>query len=85
MESKDFRNILLFMCNRWSQGECNLIFNEKGVNWNFSLGQHIWDKWNDTCESNYGSLNGITAFLLNLDNECLQKLIDRSLEYYKND
>ena len=27
MEAIDFRNVLLFMCNKWSKGESNLIFN----------------------------------------------------------
>ena len=86
MNAKDFRNVLLFMCNRWSKGEANLIFNKKEdgsfIEWPFSMGEHVWNKWSYTCENHHGSLDGIAYFLLELDNGCIQKLIDRSLEYY---
>ena len=86
MTAKDFRNVLLFLCNKWSKGESNLIFNGSDFdpdNWQYSLGWHIWNKWLEYCDNHHGSLDCITAFILEgLDNECLQKLIDRSKEYY---
>ena len=86
MEAKDFRNVLLFMCNRWCKGESNIIFNGSDFdpdNWEYSLGWHIWNKWINFCESHNGSLDCIAAFILEgLDNDCLQKLINRSQEYY---
>lgn len=86
MDAKDFRNVLLYMCNRWGKGECNLIFNDDNIdwgNWEFSLGWHIWNKWLDAIENHHGSLDCITYFLLEaLDNNALQKLINRSIEYY---
>ena len=49
----------------------------------YSLGDHIWNKWLDAIEYHHGSLDCIAYFILEvLDNECLQKLINRSLEYY---
>ena len=51
--------------------------------WKYSLGDHIWNKWLDAIEYHHGTLDCITYFILEvLDNECLQKLINRSLEYY---
>ena len=86
MNAKDFRNVLLFLCNRWSKGESNLIFNGADFDpdkWQYSLGWHIWNKWLEYCDNHHGSLDCITAFILEgLDNECLQKLINRSEEYY---
>lgn len=86
MNANDFRNVLLFMCNRWSKGECNIIFNGTDFDpekWKYSLGDHIWNKWLDAIEYHHGSLDCIAYFILEvLDNECLQKLINRSLEYY---
>lgn len=84
MNAKDFRNVLLFMCNRWSKGECNIIFNGTDFDpekWKYSLGDHIWNKWLDAIEYHHGSLDGIAWFLTELDNENLQKLINRSIEY----
>lgn len=86
MTAKDFRNVLLFMCNRWDESECSMIFNGFGFlenNYQYSLGWHIWNKWLEFCTNHHGSLDCIAPFILEgLDNECLQKLIDRSEEYY---
>lgn len=87
MNAKEFRNVFYFLCNKWSKGESNLIFNGTNFDpdmWQYSLGWHIWNKWLERCETNHGSLDCIAAFIMNdLDNDSLQKLIDRSLEYYK--
>ena len=74
MSAKEFRNVLLFICNRWSEEECKFIYGY--------LGPHIWNKWIEGCENHHGSLDCIAWFILELDNECLQKLINRSSEYY---
>ena len=84
MMSQDFRNVLLFLCNKWSKEEANLIFNGYDCNiekWKYSMGEHIWNKWINACETHHGSLDCIAFFLLELDNSCLQKIIDRSQEY----
>lgn len=86
MTSQDFRNVLLFLCNKWSKGEANLIFNGSDFDpekWKYSLGEHIWNKWLDAMIYHHGSLDCITSFILEvLDDDSLQKLIDRSQEYY---
>ena len=85
MNSQDFKNVLMFLCNKWCKGESNLIFNGTDFDpekWKYSLGEHIWNKWLDCCENHHGSLDCIAAFLLDLDNDCLQKLINRSIQYY---
>lgn len=88
MNARDFRKVLLFMCNRWSKSECNLIFNGDDfdiADWRYSTGCHIWNKWCEAVESHYGSLNCMGYFLSEcLDNNSLQKLIDRALEYYSD-
>ncbi len=87
MNAQDLKNVLLFLCNKWSKGEANLIFNGSDFdpeNWKYSMGDHIWNKWLDKCKTNDGSLNCISVFILDLDNANLQKLINRSIEYYKN-
>ena len=85
MKAKDFRNVLLFMCNKWNKGESNLIFNGSDFDpekWKYSIGEHIWNKWLNNCENHHGPINCITNFIFELDNDSLQKLIDRSIEYY---
>ena len=86
MTAKEFRNVLYFLCNKWSQGECDLIFNGPGYNpddWKFSIGEHIWNKWIEACEDHHGSLDGITYFLLSIDNNCLGQIIKRTEFYYE--
>ena len=85
MNAKDFRNVLLFMCNCWNESECSMIFNGFGFlekNYQYSLGWHIWNKWIEGCNNHHGSLDCIAWFIFELDNDCLQKLIDRTQEYY---
>ena len=86
MEAKDFRNVLLFMCNRWCKGESNIIFNGSDFDpekWKYSLGYHMWEKWLQACENHHGSLDCIASYILEgMDNENLQKVIDRTNELY---
>ena len=88
MKAKEFKNVLLFMRNKWSKGECNLIFNGSDFDpdkWQYSLGWHMWQKWIDFCESHHGSLDCIAAYIIEgMDDGNLQKLIDRTNEYYKD-
>ena len=80
MNAKDFRSVLLFLYNRWTEAEAAKIYNtrEDGtqVDWRFSLGAHIWEKWVYGCKYHHGSLDCIAWFLTELDNTNLQKLID---------
>ena len=68
MKAKDFRNVLLFMCNKWNKGESNLIFNGSDFDpekWKYSIGEHIWNKWLNNCENHHGPINCITNFSIN--------------------
>lgn len=86
MTVKEFKNVLYYFCNKWSQNECNLVFN--GLNfdltkWKFSLGEHMWNKWTNACEHHGGSLYCITWYILEgMDNSCLEKIINRVEEIY---
>lgn len=86
MTAKEFRNILLFMCNRWCKDESNIIFNGSDFDpekWKYSLGYHMWEKWLQACENHHGSLDCIASYILEgMDNENLQKVIDRTNELY---
>ena len=83
MNAKDFRNVLFYMWNKWSMEECNSIFNEGADmdEWMYSFGFHIWSKWMEFVNS-CGSTNAIGSFFANIDNNCLQLIIDRSINYY---
>ena len=86
MTAKEFRNVLLFMCNRWCKGESNIIFNGSDFDpekWKYSLGYHMWEKWLQACENHHGSLDCIASYILEgMDNENLQKVIDRTNELF---
>ena len=86
MTAKEFRNVLLFMCNRWCKDESNIIFNGCDFDpekWKYSLGYHMWEKWLQACENHHGSLDCIASYILEgMDNENLQKVIDRTNELY---
>ena len=86
MTAKEFRNVLLFMCNRWCKGESNIIFNGSDFDpekWKYSLGYHMWEKWLQACENHHGSLDCIASYILEgMDNENIKKVIDRTNELY---
>lgn len=85
MTAKEFKNVLYYFCNRWCQSECDLIFNGPNFNsvkWKFSFGEHMWNKWINACEHHGGSLDCISAYILDIDNTCLQKIIDRTEKVY---
>ena len=86
MTAKELRQVLQYFCCRWSKGECNLVINGSKFDpkkWKYSLGDHMWKKWEWACENHHGSLDCITWYILEgMDNECLQKVIDRTNELY---
>ena len=86
MTAKEFRQVLQYFCCRWSKGECNLVINGSDFdpeNWKYSLGEHVWEKWLQACENHHGSLDCIASYILEgMDNENLQKVIDRTNELY---
>ena len=86
MEAKYFRCVLLFLCNRWTKEMAANIYNSRKdgtlCDWQFSLAEHIWNKWIEGCKNHGGALDCIAWFLTELDNDNLQKLIDYSINYY---
>lgn len=86
MNAKEFRRVLQYFCCKWSQDECNLVINGSNFDpkkWKYSLGDHIWNKWLNAIEHHNGPLDCITWFILEgMDNECLQKVINRTVELY---
>lgn len=46
------------------------------------MGGHMWNKWIKACEDHNGSLDCIAPYILDMDNNCLQKIINRTEEIY---
>jgi len=86
MTSKEFRQVLQYFCCRWSKGECNLVINGSDFDpekWKYSLGDHMWKKWESACKNHNGPLDCITSYILyEMDDENLQKVINRTNELY---
>jgi hypothetical protein len=85
MNAKEFRSVLFYFCNRWSQDESNLIFNGKDFdinNWKYSMGEYMWNKWINAYENHNGPIDCISSYIFDIDNNCLQKFINRTEEIY---
>ena len=65
----------IYMANKWSQSEARII-------WGNNLGEHIWNKW-VTFNENYGTHAASMKLLYELDNECLEKLVERANALYE--
>ena len=87
MTAKEFRQVLQQFCCKWSKSECNYVINGPDFDpekWKYSLGDHLWKKWEETRDNHNGSLDCITWYILEcMDNENLQKVINRTVELYK--
>ena len=46
------------------------------------MGGHMWNKWIKACEDHNGSLDCIAPYILDMDNNYLQKIINRTEEIY---
>lgn len=71
----------IYMWNMWSKAECGIIFNEPGQEWQYSLGEHIWDKWCNYCDK-VGATAAPSMMVANLDETNLKKIIDRACNFY---
>lgn len=74
MEAKKFRNVILFMANRWDKRTATTIFGE-------DMGMHFWGKWltayGDEGRSNYRGPDYATMRLFyELSENYLQTLLD---------
>ena len=83
-ERKEVLSFMIYMWNRWCMSEAAIVFNNSTVdapNWNFSLGQHIWNKWLDFC-NNYGTMGAAERLVAELDESNLNKLVERACSLY---
>ena len=69
MEAKKFRNVILFMANRWDKRTAIEIFGE-------DMGIHFWSKWRGTTER-YGFPDlGTMRLFYDMGNEYMQIFLD---------
>ena len=84
-ERKEVLSFMIYMWNRWSKSEAAIVFNgvdnTNDSSWNFSLGEHIWDKWVDFCE-NYGVMGSAERLVAELDENNLNMLVERACSLY---
>lgn len=82
---KEVLSFMIYMWNRWSKSECAIVFNgednSRDESWLFSMGEHIWNKWVDFCES-YGTMGSAERLVAELDEGNLNKLIERACSLY---
>ena len=70
MKAKEFKNVILFMANRWNRSTAIEIFGE-------NMGQHFWDKWIAALEDDYKGPDYATMILFyEMTEDYLQKLLD---------
>lgn len=85
--SKGIQTSTSVFCCKWSKDECNYVINGPDFDpgkWKYSLGDHLWKKWEEARDNHNGSLDCITWYILEcMDNENLQKVINRTVELYK--
>lgn len=84
-ERKEVLSFMIYMWNRWSMTEAAIVFNGEdntlNASWNYSLGEHIWNKWVDMCE-NYGVMGSAERLVAELDEDNLNKLVERACSLY---
>ena len=69
------------MWNKWNKEEAASVFNNPGQDWEYSLGEHIWNKWLDYC-GNVGATAAPSMMVMSLDEGNLNKLIQRACTLY---
>ena len=78
---KEVLSFSIYMWNMWSQSECGIIFNAPGQEWQYSLGEHIWNKWTQYVKS-VGPIVAPSMMVANLDETNLNKIIERACNFY---
>ena len=71
----------MYMWNTWNEAECGIVFNEPGQEWQYSLGEHIWNKWEDYCNE-VGPTAAPSMMVMALDEGNLNKIIQRACHNY---
>ena len=84
-ERKEVLSFMIYMWNAWTINECAYVFNGYdnvgASNWEYSLGEHIWNKWKSICEY-YGVFGAAERLVAELDENNLNKLVNRACELY---
>lgn len=81
MNKKETLSYHIYMWNKWSKNECAKIFNAKDQEWQYSLGEHIWNKWQEYVKD-VGQIAAPSLCVANFDEQTLYKIIDRACELY---
>ena len=77
MHENETLSVLMQFCNKFNEHECYILWGD-GI---YGLGEHMFKKFTNYSET-YGRFGAITMFLLDLDSENYQKVIDRACELY---
>ena len=77
MHENETLSVLMYFCNKFNENECYILWGD-GI---YGLGEHMFKKFTNYSET-YGRFGAITMFLLDLDSENYQKVIDRACELY---
>ncbi len=84
-ERKEVLSFMIYMWNRWSMTEAAIVFNgnsdTNSDSWTYSLGHHMWEKWLSNCK-NYGVMGSAERMVAELDEENLNKLVERACSLY---
>ena len=70
-------SVLMYFCNKFNEYECYTLWGN-GI---YDLGEYMFKKFMNYSET-YGRFGAIPMFLLDLDSENYQKVIDRACELY---
>ena len=77
MHENETLSVLMYFCNKFNEYECYTLWGN-GI---YDLGEHMFKKFTNYVET-YGRFGAIHMFLLDLDSENYQKVIDRACEFY---
>ena len=74
MRQNETLSYMIYMANKWSPNEAKRVFGE-------DLGKHVWDKYEEYCESS-GMYGAYARLVFELSNDNLDLLLRRACELY---
>ena len=85
IHSNEALSYAIYMANSWNVEEAAIVFNgednSSSGDFQYSLGDHIWNKWIEFIDM--AGIHGAAMLMLySLDNNNLQKLLNRACELY---
>lgn len=80
-QNNEVLSFFMYMWNKFSIDECKLLFNSDGDDWEYSLGEHIWNMWEKDCYRS-GATAVPAELVAELDEKNLNKIIQRACELY---